>query len=293
MDRREKIIQLEAELNRIASSHDGKVTFALTDLLTGETISRDPDDVMPTASLIKVPVLVALYQAASEGHIALTDRIRYGAGHRCLGSGVLSLLTPGVEMTVRDAGVLMIIISDNSATNMCVDLVGLERVNRTMRSLGLLQTALFFRLGDRSAGLDARKMSVSTAGEMTSLLGMLARREAVSAEASEDMLRIMRRQDYRHELSRLLPWNEMNMLEAPKQNWVAEKGGSFINNIRTSGAVFAGEAGSFVMSVFTEGGRSEGTGRNSAANVLVGDLGYTAWKALAAGPLAETATVRS
>lgn len=293
MDRRGTINELESELRRIASSHDGKVTFALTDLATGQTISCNPDVVMPTASLIKVPVLVALYQAVHEGRFTLIDRIRYGADHRCLGSGVLSLLSPGVEMTVRDAAVLMIVISDNSATNMCIDLAGIDYINHTMRDLGLSQTTLFRRLGDRSAGLDARKMSVSTAGEMTRLFELIARHEAVSPEASEDMLRILRRQDYRHELSRNLPWNEMNMLERPRTNWVAEKGGSFINNIRTSGAVFTGEGGSFVMSVFTEGGRSEGTGRNSAANVLVGDLGFAAWKSLAAGPLAESAAVRS
>jgi beta-lactamase class A len=176
----------------------------------------------------------------------------------------------------------MIIISDNSATNMCIDLVGLDEVNTTMRSFGLEQTAIFQRLGDTKAGLDARKMSVSTAGEMTSLLELIARHEAVSREASEDMLRIMRRQDYRHELSRLLPWNEMNMLDEHRVNWVAEKGGSFLNGIRTSGAVFSGPRGQFAMSVFCEGGTGPGTGRESEGNRLNGELGFAAWQALAA-----------
>jgi beta-lactamase class A len=175
-------------------------------------------------------------------------------------------------MSVRDAAVLMIIISDNSATNMVIDLVGLERVNETMRAFGLPQTTIFQRLGDRKAGLDPRKMSVSTAAEMTGLLEMIDRHEAVSPEASEDMLRIMRRQDYRHELSRLLPWNEMNMLENHRENWVAEKGGSFLNGIRTSGAVFNSPRGSFVMAAFCEGGTGPGTGRESEGNRLNGDL---------------------
>lgn len=282
MDPSAQLAQLRAELDSIAAAHDGKVTYAVTDLVSGESIGRDTADVMPTASLIKVPVLVALYQAVADGRLGLGDRIQYGEEHRCLGSGVLSHLTPGVEMTVRDAAVLMIIISDNSATNVCIDLAGIDRINQAMRSLGLEKTTLFRRLGDRGGGLDARKMSVSTSGEMTRLLELLARHQAVSEEASEDMLRIMRRQDYRHELSRLLPWNEMNMLEDPKRNWVAEKGGSFINNIRTSGAVFSGDRGAFAMSVFCEGGHAEGSGRNAAANVVIGDMGYAAWRALAA-----------
>ena len=274
---------LEAELLRIGSGYSGEWTYALTDLTSGESIAQRPDDVMPAASLIKVPVLTALYRAAHKGLVNLAGRIRYGDEHRCLGSGVLSRMTPGVEMTVRDAAVLMIIISDNSATNMVIDLVGLEHVNETMRSFSLQQTTIFQRLGDTKAGLDSRKMSVSTAGEMTRLLELIARHEAVSPEASEDMVRIMRRQDYRHELSRLLPWNEMNMLENHTENWVAEKGGAFLNGIRTSGAVFSGPRGQFAMSVFCEGGTGPGTGRESEGNRLNGELGYAAWRALAVG----------
>jgi beta-lactamase class A len=273
---------LERELVRIGSSYSSKWTYALTDLGSGAHIGRDEDDVMPTASLIKVPVLLALYRAVGDGGIALTDRVQYTQDHRCLGSGVLSRMAPGVEMTVRDAAVLMIIISDNSATNMMIDLVGLGRVNETMRQLGLKQTTLFRRLGDPGGGLDARKMSVSTAGEMTRLLELIARHEAISEQASEDMLRIMRRQDYRHELSRLLPWNEMGMLGDHQTNWVAEKGGSFINGVRTGGSIFSGSRGSFAMAAFCEGGTGEGTGREAEGNRLLGDLGYAAWRALAA-----------
>ena len=154
---------LEGELLRIGSAYSGKCTYALTDIRSGEQIGHRQDDVMPTASLIKVPVLAALYRAAHEGRVSLTDRIRYGDEHRCLGSGVLSRMTPGgVEMLVRDAAVLMIIISDNSATNMVIDLVELEQVNETTRSFGLMQTTIFQRLGDTKAGLDARKMGTAT-----------------------------------------------------------------------------------------------------------------------------------
>ena len=274
---------LEADLRAISDAYSATCTWALTDLSSGEHIGCNEDAVMPTASLIKVPVLVALYRAIGEGRLNLDGRITYSDEHRVLGSGVLSRMSPGVEMCVRDAATLMIIISDNSATNMCIDLAGLDFVNRSMRDLGLDTTTLFRRLGDRSAGLDARKMSVSTAGEMTRLLAMLARHEILSADASEDMLRILRRQDYRHELSAELPWNEMNMLgDDPNLAWVAEKGGSFLNGVRTSGAIFKGPNGHFAMSAFCEGGTGPGTGRNSEGNHTIGRLGKTAWDALAA-----------
>ena len=275
---------LEAELRAIGASYSGTWTCAITELASGERIAIGEDAVMPAASLIKVPVLVSLYQAVEDGRVRLEDRTTYEEQHRVLGSGVLSRLSYGVEMTVRDAAVLMIIISDNAATNMVIDMMGVDYVNERMRSLGLEQTTLFLRLGDRAAGLDARKMSVSTAGEMSRLLALIARHEAVSREASLDMLRILRRQDYRHELSRLLPWNEMNMLPEHESNWVAEKGGAFINGVRTGGSIFAGSQGTFAMSAFCEGGTGAGgTGRESEGNVLLGNLGYAAWRALAAG----------
>lgn len=272
---------LERTLNAIADSYSATCTWAVTDLASGTHIARDEDRVMPTASLIKVPVLVALYAAVEAGRLSLTDRVTYGSEHRCLGSGILSKLSPGVEMSLRDAAVFMMTISDNSATNMCIDAAGLDYVNACMRTLGLSETTLFRRLGDRSAGTDARKMSVSTAREMAALMTLIARHECVSADASEDMLRIMRRTDYRHELSALLPWNEMNMLGDPAVAWVAEKGGSFLNGVRTCGAVFKGPRGQFAMSAFCEGGTGPGTGRSSEGNRVIGELGLAAWEALA------------
>lgn len=276
-----RMADLERELRRIGASYSGKWTAAVTDLTTGEHFGIDEDAVMPTASLIKVPVLAAMYQAVDDGKFATADRVTYGEQHRCLGSGVLSMMLPGVEMSVRDAATLMITISDNSATNMCIDLVGLDEVNARMRTMGLPRTTLFQRLGDPAAGLDARRMSVSTAGEMTRLCAQIATGEAASADGCDDMLRILRRCVGRAELSRELPWNEMNMLENPRQNWVAEKGGSFINGVRTGGAVFRTERGMFAMSVFCEGGLRGPANRESEGNVLVGRMGKAAWDALA------------
>jgi beta-lactamase class A len=274
--------KLAGDLRAISDGYSGACTWAVVDLTAGEQIGHGEHDVMPTASLIKLPVLAALYRAVADGRLRLEDRTAYGEGHRTLGSGVLSKLSFGVEMTVRDAAVLMMTISDNSATNMCIDLVGLDAVNALMERLELSTTRLLRRLGDRGAGLDARNMSVSSAADIVRLLTMIARHECVSADASEDMLRIMRRCDYRHELSAELPWNEMNMLgDDPSLAWVAEKGGSFLNGVRTSGAVFKSPAGYFAMSAFCEGGTGPGSGRGAEGNTTLGRLGKTAWGALA------------
>jgi beta-lactamase class A len=239
---------------------------------------------MPMASLIKVQILVALYQAVHDGKLALEDRTTYRKEHHCYGPGVLIHMTPGAEMTVRDAASLMIIISDNIATNMVIDLMGLDYINDQMRRRGFEKTEIYYRLGDPAAGLDGRNMSVSTARETARQMELIGRHEEVSAAASEDMLRILRRNDGRGELSRELPWDELNMLPDYRRNWVAEKGGSFLNGVRTCGAVFHGARGSFAMAVFCEGGTGPGAGRNSEGNVTLGRMGKAAWEALAAPP---------
>ena len=273
---------LSQELRRIGETYSGKYTYALTDITSGEHIGNDEDDVMPTASLIKVPILIALYEAVEDGRIALDDRITFGDEHRFPGSGVLQRMSSGVEMSVRDAAVLMIIISDNVATNMIADLVGHDFINEQQRRMGMEKTTVYERWSEKLVGLEVRKTWVSTAREMARNLELIARHEAVSSEASEDMLRIMRRQDYRHELSRELPWSEMNTLSDYKQNWVAEKGGASPGGIRAGGSIFHSSRGYFVMAAFCEGGSGVGgTGRESEGNVLLGKLGDTAWRALA------------
>ncbi len=273
--------QLEAELRTIGGAYSGAWTCALTDLTTGEHIAIDEDGVMPAASLIKTPILAALYQAAHEGRLALDARTRYEEAHRTLGSGVLQYLSPGLEMTVRDAVMLMMMISDNAASNMVVDLIGIDWINQQARRQGMQRTQLFQRWGDPKAGLDGRKMWVSSARDMTHLLERLARHECVSPDADEDMLRITRRCQSRSELSRFLPWNELNMLGDPRERWVAEKGGSFLNGLRCGGSIFKGPRGMFVMAAFCEGGTGPGDGPNAEGNIILGRLGEAAWRALA------------
>ncbi len=276
-----RLQDLEAQLRSIGASNIGTWTAAVTDLTTGERIAIDGRRAMPPASLAKVPVLTALYQAVDDGTVRLADRITYEEAHRSLGSGVLSMMSPGVEMSVRDAAVLMMTISDNSATNMCIDLLGLDAINAQMRALGLTETVLLLRLGDPRIRMDARNMSLSSAGDIDRLLTLIARREAVSPESCDDMLRIMRRCTGRAELSKLLPWNELNMLDNPRENWVAEKGGAMTNGVRCGGGIFRSARGFFTMAVFSEGGLPGPANHESEANLFLGRMGKAAWDALA------------
>lgn len=272
--------QLETALRAIGARYSGRWTAAVTGLTTGDHVGIDEEAVMPTASLIKAPILLALYQDVHAGRLRLDEPTTYEQAHYCRGSGVLQHLAPGTRMTVRDAAMLMIIISDNAATNMCIDLVGLDRLNEAWRRDGYAATAIYQRLGDAAAGLDARRMNVSSAADICRMMATIARHEAVTPDLDEDMLRIMRRLNGRAELSHLLPWNEMNMLDNPRENWVAEKGGAFINGIRTGGAVFHSGRGAFAMAVFGEGMLAGRADHESEGNRLLWEMGKAAWDAL-------------
>src|SRR5437764_4574821 len=106
-------------------------------LASGEEVALDADAPMDTMSVIKLPLLVELLRQAEVGQLSLDQRIRMGPEHRRFGTGVLSLLDDGVDLSLRDAATLMIIESDNAATDICFAAVGgPQAVNETMRGLG-------------------------------------------------------------------------------------------------------------------------------------------------------------
>ncbi len=274
---------LEHAIRDVAAGFSGTMTLALRSP-GGETrIDIDAERSVPTASVIKLPILVALHRAAAAGLLSFDDRLQFGAQHDVFGSGVLHQLTHGVEMSLRDAATLMIIISDNVATNMCLEAVGgFENVNETMRTLGLEHTTMFMRLGDTHRGLDGRNHYVTSADDIARLLAMLARREVVSPDASDQTLRLLRRQQKRDKLSRELPWNELNMLPDPRNNWVAEKGGTYIGGVRNDAALMHGLGGQVAIAAFCNGG-DDASGREACD--ALGRIGRLAWDACCADPL--------
>ncbi len=267
---------VERQIRELSEQFSGTLALAVKQLGTGEQLGINEHRIMPTASVIKLPILVALHRAAAAGHLSFNDRVIFGSQHDSIGSGVLNKLRHGVEMSLADAATLMIIISDNVATNMCLEaLGGFEYVNESMRELGLVQTTMFMRLGDPSRGLDGRNHYVTTADEMCRLLTMLAGGSVVSADASREMLRLLRRQQQRDKLARELPWNELNMLPDPMNNWVANKGGTYIGGVRNDVAIMHGPAGEAGVAVFCEGGNDR-SGKE-AVNLMAG-IGKLLWE---------------
>jgi beta-lactamase class A len=190
---------LHRTLDGIATAHKGVVGYSVRNVDTGETLELRGAETFPTASLIKMALLVTLFDMVEKGTIALDDPIRVLKVDKVPGSGVLQHLHDGVEITVgdaADAAYLMSTISDNTATNLLIDKVSIRRTWEKMEGLGLKNTKLhsksFLRI--TSVAMDSSVkygLGVTTPNEMAQLFSLLAEGKAVSPRADSTMLAML------------------------------------------------------------------------------------------------------
>ncbi len=183
---------LERQLSNIAGSLDGVLGYAIVDLTSGQRIEQLQDEVFPTASAIKLAILYELFKQADEGTINL-DQVRpLDRRHVVAGTGVLRELT-AASMSLRDYAALMIVLSDNTATNLLIDTVGMERVAARMRALGLPETRLRRRMIDLEAARRGDE-NVSTPGELAKLLQILYRGDGLSKTSHAALVEILKKE---------------------------------------------------------------------------------------------------
>ncbi len=221
---------LERALERVRSRFSGELGFAASNLATGETVEIAADRRVPTASVIKLAVLVELFRQVAAGEIDLERRLALRAAAIVPGSGILKELAPGLRPTVRDLATLMVVISDNTATNLLIDLVGgVGAVNETVqRRLGLATIVLHDRIDFERIGGEGRRLAEGTPRELARLMELLGRGELVDAASSAAMLAILQRQQYLDQVPRYLavnPYARELRLEPPPPLWVANKTG--------------------------------------------------------------------
>ena len=188
--------RLHRTLDSIATAHHGVVGYAVRNLDTGERLSLRGDETFSTASLIKVPILVTLYDLVGKGMLSLDDPLTVLKIDQVPGSGTLQYMHPGLTLSVRDAAWLMSTISDNTATNLLLDRIIIRRVWEKMESLGLPHTKVhsksFLRISSVAMDSSVRYgLGVSTPNEMATLFELLGRGRAVSPAADSAMLDIL------------------------------------------------------------------------------------------------------
>jgi beta-lactamase class A len=187
---------LRRTLEAIAAAHHGVLGYSVLNLDTGERLSLRGDETFPTASLIKVPILVTLYDLAEQKQLSLDDPLTVIKIDQVPGSGVLQFMHPGMSLSVHDAAALMIILSDNTATNLILDKIAIRRVWTKMEALGLPHTKVHSKVYLRlaSVAMDSSVkygLGVSTPNEMAHLFELLAQGKAVNPPADSAMLQLL------------------------------------------------------------------------------------------------------
>jgi beta-lactamase class A len=198
-DKKQKSLwtKLEFTINEIDRNLDGVLGVAIEDLTTGQRFLLHGDSIFPQASSIKIAVLVELYRQAqlspqgTSGKAKLTDLYTVRAADLVADSDIMGGLTPGVTtITNRDLATMMVAVSDNSATNVLIDRLGMENVNALLDSLALHNTRLRRKMMDVKAAKEGRE-NISTPQDMLTLLEKIYQGKVLDKEMTADFFKML------------------------------------------------------------------------------------------------------
>jgi beta-lactamase class A len=255
---------LDAHIAPLVKGHPGKVAVAVKHLKTGEGFYLNADEAMPTASLIKLPVMVETYWQAAEGTVRLDRTLTLTKADKVPGSGILTQhFSDGATFPLRDAVRLMIAFSDNTATNLVIDQIGLPSTTARMGKLGLKSTKLNAKVfrGDTRLDQEFGKrygLGSTTAREMVQLLELIDAGKVVSPEACKEMVAHLKACEDKEKMTRLLPAGTV----------VAHKTGS-VNASKTDAGIIYLKSGPVAVCVLTDENKDQRWVADNAAQVLI------------------------
>jgi len=240
----------EARLNELAAGSRGVVGLVAVDLTSGERFAINENLVFPQGSAIKVPILIEVHKQAAAGKFKLTDRLPVTNAIQVGGDGVLQHFGDATsELSIGDLCALMIILSDNTATNILIELVGRENVNATLASLGLARTRLQRKMMDLGA-LVRSEDNLSTPSEAARLMELLYRCEILSRAACDHIFSLLKRAE-----------GSASRRALPAGVPVAAKPGG-IPGVRTEWAIVFLEHRPYAVAVMESYGPEDEAGRN-------------------------------
>ena len=246
---------LGRELTPLFDTFSGEVSVAYA-RLDGESYTYHATERLPAASLIKLPILLTVLEAVSQGKLELNERIPLNAVAQVGGSGILHTLQAGLEPTIRDLLTLMIVVSDNTATNMLIERVGQDAITTFCQQHGFSGTKLVGKLqlpeAEQNDAQRRGERNTTCAADMLGLLLGLVRGDILPPQETEMALDILKKQQFTEALARYLPTDPE--LDAPYAQ-VASKSGCLSGVWHDAGIVFRDELPLYALVVMTSGSK--------------------------------------
>ena len=243
-----KYLTLEKRIEAEITSFSGKMSVYANDF-KGNVIDLNADEKFETASCIKLFILADLFNQIEKGKKSLDDILEYEESNYINGSGVLRNLDMGIKMTVKNFATLMIIVSDNIATNMMIDYLGIDNINNSIREFGLQNTVLHNKIDFEKYD----KLGTSTPRDYGFMLESIIQGTLISKSASEQMLEILRKQHYNSMLIKSYPHYYLDSENTGDEEiiYIGSKSGS-MNACRNDGGIVTTPYGSYVLVMFTK-----------------------------------------
>ncbi|KZE66144.1 hypothetical protein AWM68_07150 [Fictibacillus phosphorivorans] len=262
--------QNEQALLTLISSGEGNYGVSIYHFETKETFEFQSDELFYSASIIKVPIMAAVFAHAMEGKCSLSDQIRVREEDIVPGDGIIKHLSSNIEWTIQDLIILMIIESDNTATNILIDRVGLDQINSYMKEWGFGQSHLHHKL-QINAQREPGKMNVVTAYEMNEFLKKIAAGSVLSLNSCKKMISIMKQQKMNDLLPSLLP--EVDGAIGMIPNWEFAHKTGYVPGIEHNVGLFYMPGQTYAISVL-----SNNVPNRSEPRRIMGEIGKLLYK---------------
>ena len=244
----------QQEIYRLLADLRGTAGLYIEDCDSGEVFTINPDYVFPSASVIKIPMLALLMRDAQQGLVDLDAPRKIADNNRVGGTGILCELGHDYMPSLRDMAKLMIVLSDNIATNEIMDVIGIDRLNAFCKEMGYQHITLMRKMMDFEAIKQGRN-NYMCAGETGRLLSLISRGEFVNEEVSQTIFNMMAAQQCRNKLPAMVPavtsYSGVNGTVPEGKVLVANKTGDLVGIQHDVGIFQLPDGRRYIISMFT------------------------------------------
>lgn len=263
---------LQKQLNDLAAAHQGHVAFFAKNLATGATVAIDADKPVQTASVIKLPLFLQAFEQVKAGKIHLDDKIELTKANQVAGSGVLPFLDPGLKLTLKDTLTLMVLLSDNTATNMSIDAVGLKPTNQMLADMGLKNTYFYKKVYVKAteplpADFKQFGLGKTTPREMAAVMEYIYNCKIGDQKLCDQMKFILRNQQYRSMIPRYIELPDTS----EDLSAIGDKIGA-LDDVRNDVAFVITPKGTIIISAFTYENKDQSWTPENKAEILIGKM---------------------